>query len=268
MAKARHGKVYISATIAETAAARCDVETRTVDRGDMAEERRFQEEEIRAIFAAAAESPDSSDSSDPASPTGGDLTLRDLQEIGMEIGIPPERITAAAQALDQRQAVVPRKTYLGMPIAVGRTVDLPRAPTDREWAILVSDIRETFRARGRVVSQGDMREWTSGNLHASVEPTEAGYRLRLGTLKGSAVPTVTAGVAALIYGIVMFIILLMTGQVAEAFIAPALLVAFGGATVGYGVLQLPAWAREREEQMEHIVARAQTLLGSGTTEPA
>jgi hypothetical protein len=231
----------------------------------MVEERRFHDEEIRAIFAAAAESPDSTD---PTGPTGGDLTLRDLQEIGREIGIPPERITAAAQALDQRQAVVPRRTYLGMPIAVGRTVDLPRAPTDREWAILVSDIRETFKARGRVVSQGDIREWTSGNLHASVEPTETGYRLRLGTLKGSAVPTVTAGVAALIYGLVMFIVLLLAGQIPEAFVAPALLVAFGGAAVGYGVLQLPAWAREREEQMEYIAARAQTLLGSGATEQA
>lgn len=162
----------------------------------MAEERRFKEEEIRAIFQAATESPDftgSPDSTESTIPTGGDLTLRDLQEIGMEVGIRPEEITAAARALDKRQEVAPRRTYLGMPISVGRTVDLPRAPTDREWTILVSELRETFRARGKVVSHGDLREWTNGNLHASVEPTETGYRLRLGTLKTSAVPTVTAG---------------------------------------------------------------------------
>ena len=236
----------------------------------MVEERRFKEEEIRAIFRAATESPESAESPDSTRstiPTGGDLTLRDLQEIGMEVGIRPEQITAAALALDKRQEVAPRRTYLGMPIAVGRTVDLPRAPTDREWAILVSELRETFQARGKEVSHGDLREWHNGNLHALVEPTETGYRLRLGTLKTSAVPTVTAGIAALVYGLVMLIVLLLTGQVPEAFISPAILLALGGTAVGYGVLQLPAWARERDEQMEHIVARAQTLIESDLERP-
>ena len=181
----------------------------------------------------------------------------------MEVGIRPEEIAAAALALDKRQEVAPRRKYLGLPIAVGRTVDLPRAPTDREWAILVSELRETFKARGKVVSQGDLREWSNGNLHASIEPTETGYRLRLGTLKSSAVPTVTLGIAALVYGLVMLIVLLLAGQVPEAFISPALVLAFGGMAVGYGALQLPAWAREREEQMDRIVARAQALLEPG-----
>jgi hypothetical protein len=232
----------------------------------MAEERRFQEREIRAIFQAATESPESTESPDSTEstlPSGGDLTLRDLQEIGLEVGIPPERIKAAARALDKRKEISPRRTYLGLPIAVGRTVDLPRAPTDREWAILVSELRETFKARGKLASHGDLREWSNGNLHALVEPTEAGYRFRLGTLKTSAVPTVTLGIAALVYGLVMLIVLLLAGQVPEAFISPALLLALGGTAVGYGALQLPAWAREREEQMEHIVARAQTLLEPG-----
>jgi hypothetical protein len=231
----------------------------------MTEERRYQDEEIRAIFGAAAEAPEHINRTIPAA---AGLTLRDLQEIGAEIGIPPERITAAARALDQRPAVVPRRTYLGLPIAVGRTVDLPRAPTDREWALLVSELRATFGARGRVEFQGDLREWSNGNLHASVEPTEVGYRLRLGTRKGSAVPTLTVGIAAILYGLVMFTILLLTGQIPEGMVAPALLVAFGAVTVGIGAPRLPAWAREREEQMEYIVGRAQTLIGSEPAEPA
>lgn len=232
----------------------------------MAEERRFKEEEIRAIFRTATESPESAESPDSTRstiPSGGDLTLRDLQEIGMEVGIRPEQITAAALALDKRQEVAPRRTYLGMPIAVGRMVDLPRAPTDREWAILVSELRETFRARGKMVSHGDLREWHNGNLHALIEPTQTGYRLRLSTLKTSAVPTVTAGIAALVYGFVMLIALLLTGQVLDAFISPALLLALGATAVGYGAIQLPAWAREREKQMEHIVARAKSLIEPG-----
>jgi hypothetical protein len=66
----------------------------------------------------------------------------------------------------------------------------------------------------------------------------------------------------------MFGVLLLTGQIPEAFVAPALLMLFGGATVGYGALQLPAWAREREEQMEHIVACARRLISAEPTEEA
>ncbi|MGI8843387.1 MAG: hypothetical protein ACR2HZ_06795, partial [Gemmatimonadaceae bacterium] len=128
-------------------------------------------------------------------------------------------------------------------------------------------LRETFNAGRKVVPHGDLREWHNGNLHALVEPKETGYRLRLGTRKTSAVPTVTAGIAALAYGLVMLIVLLLSGQVPEAFISPALLLALGGTAVGYGVLQQPAWAREREEQMERIVARARTLIEPGVGRP-
>ena len=74
-----------------------------------------------------------------------------------------------------------------MPIAVGRTLPLPRPLTDREWGMLVTDLRETFGATGRVGEDGNARYWRNGNLHAFVEPAEGGYRLRLGTVKGNAI---------------------------------------------------------------------------------
>ena len=114
------------------------------------------------------------------------LTLAELQAIGHEVGLPPERIFEAASALDRRREVPPSRTSLGVPISVGLTVDLPRAPTDREWDMLVAELRTTFRARGRVESTGGSRQWVNGNLHAYVEPTQSGYRLRMGTLKGNA----------------------------------------------------------------------------------
>jgi hypothetical protein len=161
--------------------------------------------------------------------------------------------------------VAPRGTYLGIPVSVGRAVELPRAPTDREWAILVSMLRDTFGARGRADSDGELREWRNGNLRASIAPTESGgYRLTLRTRKGNAVQTMTAGIIASLWGLVLLALYLFAGTGSLTSLLLVLLI--GGVLLGSGVLGLPGWAAEREAQMESIAARAQALLGSEATE--
>jgi hypothetical protein len=227
----------------------------------MSEERRYQDEEIRAIFGAAAQAPETADRAIAA---GGGLTLSELKEIGTQVGIAPERVTAAALALDRPPPVPARRSVLGLPLAVGRTVDLPRALDDREWAILLGELRQTFGARGRAETHGELREWTNGNLHAYVEPTETGYRLRLGTMKGTTFPLLTAGLAAMSSGLYGW---LASGP-AEAMAGPAVMVAFGGAAIGGALLRQAGWAREREQQMDYIVSRVQALLESGPPDRA
>jgi hypothetical protein len=231
----------------------------------MTEERRYQDDEVKAIFAAAAEADASVER--PIDASGG-LTLPALREIGREVGIAPERIDAAARDLDQPPVIVGRRTYLGLPVAVGRTVLLPRGPTDREWALLVAELRATFGARGRAESEGELREWSNGNLRVSVEPTETAYRLRMRTVKGSAVPTVGLGLMSTTFGVVTTALAQAAGAPLGAMIGPAMLLAFGVATAGSGILRLPSWARDREEQMAHIIALAQRLIGPEVRENA
>ncbi|HEX8692820.1 MAG TPA: hypothetical protein VF746_10395 [Longimicrobium sp.] len=223
----------------------------------MTDERRYGEEEVAAIFEAAA-SPRGSGGR-ALSPEGG-LSLGELQAIGAEVGIAPERIADAAAALDVRGGAAPRRKFLGMPISVGRTVDLPRAPTDREWELLVAELRETFGAHGRDKSSGGLRAWTNGNLRAYVEPTEAGHRLRLGTLKGDGVALARLGVGGLLAALVMFVVLLLTGAQTDDLEMAALVAAMGAFVLAVNALRLPRWAHEREEQMEYIAARARTLI--------
>ena len=146
--------------------------------------RRYSEAEVREIFELAMRPRAAERAALPA--TEG-LTLSDIQEIGGEVGLAPSDVERAAATLDARKLRAPRRTSLGMPIAVGRLVPLPRPLTDHEWDQLVAELRTTFQARGKVSSQGSLREWTNGNLHAMVEPGETGYRLRLGTLKSDAI---------------------------------------------------------------------------------
>lgn len=226
--------------------------------GAVTDERRYQEDEIRQIFQAATTARDPSPRA--LSPAEG-LTLAELQGIGLEVGVAPERIAEAAAALDRRGSGLPRRTHWGMPISVGRTVDLPRAPTDREWALLVAELRETFQAQGKIGSAGSLRQWTNGNLHAYVEPTEAGHRLRLGTLKGNAAEINLLGIIGIAMGLIILVAASISGKLAEGLFLSAVFSATGVAALTSNVLRLPRWASEREDQLEHIATRAQELIG-------
>jgi hypothetical protein len=172
----------------------------------------------------------------------------------------PDRIADAATAIDLRRSAPSRRTSLGMPVSVSRTVDLPRAPTEREWSLLVSEMRETFNARGKDRSSGGLREWANGNLHAYVEPTEDGYRFRLRTLKADAVALNRMGSAGVLMGLVMLVVLFLTGSLAGELFLPLLIGVMGAAALTSNALRLPGWAQEREQQMEYIAARAQALI--------
>lgn len=230
----------------------------------MTEERRYQEDEIAEIFeAAAAAAPPSAPSRRGGRPADG-LTLAELQEIGREVGIAPERIAAAASSLERVAPTAPRRTELGMPIAVGRTLALPRPLTDREWGMLVTDLRETFGATGRVGEDGNARYWRNGNLHAFVEPTGGGYRLRLGTIKSSGVALNRMGAGGIVLGLIVLAVLLLSGEPTTDLSAALLLGAMGVAAFALNALRLPRWADEREAQMESIVERTRALLEAGS----
>lgn len=224
----------------------------------MTHERTYGEAEVAEIFKAAA-AQRGAGSRAPAPADG--FTLAELQAIGGEVGLAPERVAQAAAAVDIRRGAVARRE-LGMPVSVGRSVELPRAPTDREWEMLVADLRETFGARGRVGTRGDVREWTHGNLHAYVEPTPTGHRLRLGTTKGNALAANRMGGVALAMAVVWLVVLAASGALPEAVFVPLAMALLGGGALAFNALRLPGWARERESQMEAVAARACALLAA------
>jgi hypothetical protein len=225
-------------------------------------ERRYNDEEAAAIFLSAAEGPG------PAplhAPRDQGLTLADLQNIGREVGIPPDAVAQAAQSLALR-ARAPSRTFLGLPIAVGRTVELDRRLTDGEWEQLVVALRETFDARGTVTSTGALRQWTNGNLHALLEPTATGHRLRLGTLNGSARGAMRSGLAFLGVAAAVTLASLLGGAFGNALPGIGFLAIAGAGLFANGALRLPSWARLRERQMEAIAGRLIPPAPSPATE--
>src|SRR5437762_10487579 len=108
-------------------------------------ERRFNEEEVAAIFRQASEA--QNQTSEGRLPSGEGLTVTELAEIGRQVGISSDLITQAAQVIERGGNATSRQ-FLGFPIGVGQTVDLGRKLSDEEWERLVVDIgRASCRER-------------------------------------------------------------------------------------------------------------------------
>jgi hypothetical protein len=216
-------------------------------------ERRYSEQEVAAIFERAAEA---QKGSRRQLPPGEGMTLAELQEIGRDVGIPPELVAHAARSME-RSGRPTSRSFLGLPIGVGRMVELDRRLSDEEWEHLVVDLRETFDARGTVRYDGPFRQWTNGNLQALLEPTTTGHRLRLQTVKGNARGFMSGGIALLAMAAVTILLSAMAGKLADpgSLSGAIFMSTIGAGMFGVGALQLPGWARLRRRQMEGVAER-------------
>lgn len=192
------------------------------------------------------------------------LTLEQLQAIGTEAGIPAVHIAEAARALDRGEHSFVRR-MLGLPVGVGRTVELGRTLTDAEWDRLVVGLRETFDARGTVRVDGSLRQWTNGNLQILLEPSENGDRLRMRTMNANLRSAVITGLAVLAAGGSLMALGLARSLLDPgAWAAIGFLTTVGAGFATWGALRLPGWARTRERQMAELAHR---LLGNAPETP-
>jgi hypothetical protein len=222
----------------------------------MSKERRYQDHEIRQILDLAIGQKDGPAQSLPA--VDG-LTLLELQDVGREVGLPPDRITQAVAAFEGRGESVPRGTTLGLPTSVGRVVPLPRSPSDREWDLLIAELRTTFGGKGEVTVHGGLREWSHGALHAFIEPTETGHRLRLAD-SNLAVGGIVLGGFIVAFALLILLILLGKNGPDFKLAVPVFLSLLGGSLVAGSAISLPRWAREQERRMAHMSKQAASLL--------
>ena len=227
-------------------------------------ERRYSEDEVAAIFAKAA---DAQEISRRPAGSGTGMTLPELQEIGREVGISAEAVAHAAGLVDQIAKPTSR-SLLGLPIGVGRTIELGRRLTDAEWERLVVDLRETFAARGAIGSEGSFRQWTNGNLQALLEPTTTGHRLRLQTLKGSSLGLIVAGLGTLGVAAATLIGAVLGGSLGDAGSLGSIgsITVVGLGLLGVGAVRLPSWASERRRQMDGVISRLAKLTSEKSPE--
>jgi len=217
-------------------------------------ERRYDESEVARIFEEATRRALSKSSAGGRSlPAPDGLTLAQLQEIGGEVGLPPEAVAAGAAIVDVGGSPVEYTgSTAGLPEGVAGTIPLPREMTDREWGILVGRLRDTFQAHGTLESEGMSRSWRNGNLQVRVEPTASGTVLRLQTHKsdGKVLPWVGAGMVG--SGGLLALLMNTLNDPRGAAVMASLFIPLGVVMLVLGYLTVPRWARERKAQMEEL----------------
>jgi hypothetical protein len=225
-------------------------------------ERRYSESEVAEILERATR--DLPGDHVPAAGSG--VTLAQLQDIAGEVGIPQDRIAAAARTVAGLPAERPAPTTFGHPRRVEHVVALTRAPTDDEWERMVVDLREVFDTKGTLDGQGNLRTWSDRHLHVHVEPDGDGYRIRLDDTHVDAPGVVAAGISCLAAA-GLFGVLVMTREVSGN--GPVVISTIAGmmAVGGAGLLAhlrraLPRWGRERLAQFAGFGARTKALLAA------
>lgn len=206
---------------------------------------------------------------DSAPPTSAgearSFTLAELQEVGREVGISPDRVAAAAAEVAARAEVRQARSVLGMPRTVAREVPLARLPSDEEWASLVDELRDELGAHGRDMRHGTIREWTCRDVEARAEPAPSGARLRLDAERSSATDVTVTGAVAVAIGAGL---LVTSGLDAATFgatletLIPLAMSTFGAGVIGANVWRLRRWARARDEMFARISARVRDRAGS------
>ncbi len=224
-------------------------------------DRRYSDEDVRRILALAVDA----EAAAAAEPERR-WTLADVEQIGVEAGVAPQAVAAAAVALERQPAdAVPGRDgtrYFGLPVAVTRAVPLGRTLSDEDWAQLVGELRATFAVEGRTRVSGASREWRVGNLRVTYEPAGSGALLQLRTRKGNARAVLQLG-AILLLAAVALVGVAAAGSPGD--LSRLALARFAGLTgvllLAVGALRLPAWARERARQFDALGAYARRLTG-------
>ena len=216
-------------------------------------ERQYNDQEVAAIFERASKT---EHTTLPVPAEGKGLTLAALQDIGWEVGISPESISHAARSLEQAGRPASR-TFMGLPIGVGRTVEFDRPLSDADWERLVADLRTTFEARGTVRYDGPFRQWTNGNLQALLEPTPKGHRLRLQTVKGDSRALMTGGLVVLGAATATLIASAVAGGLGNpgTVTGAGFMALMGIGMFTTGALRVSSWARRRRAQIEEVIVR-------------
>lgn len=222
--------------------------------------RRYSDDEVTEILRRATvprpESPRALAAQDG-------MTLAQLEAIAREAGIEPDRVVAAAREID-----IPRDTpkrTVGVPVSISRSVELPRKLSDAEWEFLVTRLRETFEASGKLEAHGSLRQWANGNLRVMLEPGINGHRVRFVSMNAAVRARLAGGALAAGFGAVVTLVASTVGSdaVAAAFGTSGIVGIIGALVFTSGHAAAKRWRDHRRAQFDALAAELERLTARG-----
>ncbi len=165
------------------------------------EDRTFSEEEVDEILRKAVEG------DAPIAPSGSDgMSLTELKDIGVEVGIDPQRIEDAAHSLT-RPPEIQSNALVGGPTALDYEVRVPgEIPANRVGEV-VALIRRITGKPGTLSELHGMLEWRTegeiGSRWITVSPHDGHTTIRASARLGqgaamSFIPTAVAAIASVV----------------------------------------------------------------------
>lgn len=219
-------------------------------------DRRYTDEETAEIFRRATVV--RAEGSAPLVHVDG-MTLAQIEAVAREAGIEPERVAAAAREIDLPREVP--QTAVRVPVSVARSVELPRKLNEAEWEFLVTRLRETFDAAGKLETHGSLKQWSNGNLRVMLEPGINGHRLRFVSVNAGMRVRLLAGTTAAATGVVVTLIAsVVDGQAGlNAFASVGIFGIVGAFVAAAAATAVKKWRLERRAQFDALAGELERL---------
>lgn len=218
-------------------------------------EKRFDDEEVALILRRALET--DGDRSD-----GTGLTLRQLKEIGLEVGIDPARMEAAALAV-QAEGRVGRSAHGRVTARYDVLVEGELPPERR--ADIVRAIRDAMGRQGVVTSELGALSWKAqdafGGRYVTVSTNQGNTRIEaLGNFRDGALVTAAGGGTV---GMALTAMVLKgVGALAVLGVGTPLALAAGATLPAW--LMYRRWYRKEDAALRRAVAHIAAEVGAGT----
>lgn len=219
--------------------------------------RRFNEQEIHALFERAAERQEQARRAEAASESG--LSLEELQRIGLSAGIAPEHVAEAAAEL---AASEPAASILGVPTQVRHTRRLQGPVSDEAWEQMVAELRQVFGQPGVAGKVGRVREWSTTTddqmpVRVTLKPEGEYGRFVIEQQMEGQHGELKTGLATGLVMTMLLAVYLLWGDFPAYYpvLIPGLVAAVTGAIAGGTWFRLSRHARRQDERFSAVIDR-------------
>jgi len=232
---------------------------------------RYAEEEVARILRLATEGESAPRPSVPSAlgRMREGLALSDLHRIGAEVGIAPDRLTAASRLVDAERMVVQRADASSFELTA--SFQLVEAPSEETWGRIVAVLREAFEDTGTVKTEGPLLQWRSkdydqqdsSRIEARLEPDPYGTGWRLLLTSRAVDHTLSVGGCLAGLGFVIAAVPLGMGLPARWTVLGAFVIGCGSVIFTAGYRWRGTWRQRRQQHFRAAVAGVSRLGFSG-----
>ncbi|MCH8247492.1 MAG: hypothetical protein IH951_13965 [Bacteroidetes bacterium] len=201
------------------------------------------------------------------------LSLKEIEHIASELGVPPEHLQKAALELEDRRNSDKSFSFWGAPFVIDQTRVVNETMTEEQWEDIVLELRRFSGRTGKISELGRARQWMHfvgegedgfnfNKTQVTVRPGDGQTSIQIRKHYG--------GVAIMMYlgaflWSIFFTFILLHGEGLSDLVNFAI-----GAGIGLGTLpvvrvSLSLWARRQKERLKRLADLLHRTLSASSS---